>query len=75
MFNYLHIPLDNYVFNIARDSLGIKRPKIVWSKWDKYDEQYLHYQKQIREHIKDISPLRLEFRNWLIAARSISFKV
>lgn len=29
VFEYLHIPFDNYVFDIARDSLGIERPKIA----------------------------------------------
>lgn len=37
VFEFLHIPLDNYVFDIARDSLGIKRPKVAWSSWDDYE--------------------------------------
>lgn len=70
-FEFLHIPLDNYVFDIARDSLGITRPKVAWSNWDNYEEQYLQYQNMIREKITIGSPLRWEFRYWLKAARNI----
>lgn len=71
VFEFLHIPLDNYVFDIARDSLGITRPKVAWSSWDNYDEQYLQYQKLIREKIMTGTPLRWEFRYWLKATRNI----
>lgn len=50
-FEFLHIPLDNYVFDIARDSLGIARPKVARSKWDNYEEKYHQYQNMIREKI------------------------
>ena len=40
IFQYLHIPLDNYVFDVAQKELGIKRPKVAWSRWDDYDRQY-----------------------------------
>lgn len=71
VFEYLHIPLDNYVFDIARDTLGIIRPKTVWSSWDDYEGQYLLYQEQIREKITEGTPLRWEFRYWLKAARNL----
>ena len=71
VFKFLHIPLDNYVFDIARDSLGITRPKVAWSSWDNYDEQYLQYQNLIREKISTGTPLRWEFRYWLKVARNI----
>lgn len=71
VFEYLHIPLDNYVFDIAQDTLGIKRPTAVWSSWDDYEEQYLRYQKDIREKITEETPLRWEFRFWLKAARNM----
>lgn len=71
VFKFLHIPLDNYVFDIARDSLGITRPKVTWSNWDNYDEQYLQYQNLIREKISTGTPLRWEFRYWLRVARNI----
>lgn len=71
VFEFLHIPLDNYVFDIARDLLGIARPKVAWSSWDNYDEQYLCYQNLIREKITTGTPLRWEFRYWLKVARNI----
>lgn len=71
IFRWLHIPLDHYVFDIARDILGIDRPQIAWSKWDDYEKEYLAYQKKIREKVKVCEPLRWEFRFWLKAARNI----
>lgn len=71
VFEFLHIPLDNYVFDIARDLLGIARPKVAWSSWDNYDEQYLCYQNLIREKITTGTPLRWELRYWLKVARNI----
>lgn len=70
-FEFLHIPLDNYVFDMARHSLGITRPKVAWSKWDNYEEQYLQYQKMVRERIESGTPLRWEFRYWLKVAHNI----
>lgn len=71
IFCYLHVPLDNYVFDIVRDVLEIERPKIAWSKWDEYDKEYLLYQKKIREKVKECEPLRWEFRFWLKSARNV----
>lgn len=71
VFSYLHIPLDNYVFDIASEVLNIERPKIAWSKWDDYENKYLGYQKEIRNKITDCEPLRWEFRYWLKAARNV----
>lgn len=69
IFKYLHIPLDNYVFDAARDSLSLQRPKVVWSSWDDYNGQYLEYQELIREKIVCETPLRWEFRHWIKAIR------
>ena len=55
-FKYFHIPIDNSVFDIAQKVLGIKRPKIAWSRWESYENQYMEYQKQLRSKI-DIDPL------------------
>ena len=66
VFEYLHIPIDNYIFNAVKDELKINRPKnISWSKLDK--KEYLKYQEDIREELrkKNSSPLRWEFENWL----------
>lgn len=71
IFGFLHIPLDNYVFDIAKKSLGIDKPKLAWSKWDDYDDHYLQYQKEIREKVTCYEPFRWEFRHWLKAARNV----
>ncbi len=71
VFTFLHVPLDNYVFDIAEEHLGIKRPIIAWSKWDDYDRQYLEYQKEIRKRMTCYEPLRWEFKYWLKSARKI----
>ena len=71
VFEYLHVPLDNYVFDIASSNLDIERPKQPWSRWDDYDHQYLAYQKAIRKKISQGSPLRWEFRYWLRAVQGI----
>lgn len=69
VFQYFHVPIDNYVFDIAQKVLGIKRPKIAWSRWKSYDNQYMEYQKQLRSKI-DMDPLRWEFKYWLLEARN-----
>lgn len=44
LFQYLHVPVDNYVFRIANKELGIPQPKVSWSRWDDYNKQYMDYQ-------------------------------
>lgn len=70
IFKYLHVPIDNYVLDIARDKLEIEKPKAPWSRWNDYDE-YLTYQNCIREKITGNTPLRWEFRSWLNAKNKI----
>ncbi|MBF1053610.1 MAG: hypothetical protein HXL14_01870 [Parvimonas sp.] len=69
---WLHIPIDNYIFDAVEKELEIDRPVDAWSRWDKYEE-YLKYQKDIREEIPkksdiDTPPLLWEFDNWLKVA-------
>lgn len=71
VFDYLHIPVDNYIFEIAMKQYGVIKPNVAWSKWDDYDCQYLTYKKAIKNKIKDISPLRWEFQNWVKAIKNI----
>ena len=71
---WLHIPIDNYIFDAVEKELEIDRPVDAWSRWDKYEE-YLKYQKDIREEIPkksdiDTPPLLWEFDNWLEVAKS-----
>lgn len=73
VFEYLHIPVDNYIFDAVEKELEIDRPTDTWSRWDKHEE-YLKYQKDIRERIEkdkniDVPPLLWEFKNWLEVAK------
>lgn len=70
-FAYLHLPLDNYIFEAAKRKLGISKPGIAWSRWDDYYSEYLCYQQELRSRIKNIEPLRWEFANWLKVAREL----
>lgn len=71
LFKYCHIPLDNYVFDISEKLFGIERPKIPWSRWCDYHNQYMAYQMRLRSSIKNEEPLRWEFRAWLQEARGM----
>lgn len=66
VFEELHIPVDNYILDIANKNVGIDKPKTPWSKWD--EEQYRNYQNEIKSKIK-IAPLLWEFKNWLEVAK------
>lgn len=76
----MHIPIDNYIFKAVKDKLNIKKPtNKSWSRWDNYEE-YLKYQKDIRERIEkdrniDLPPLLWEFENWLNEAEKEAQKV
>lgn len=74
VFDFPHVPVDNYIFKAVKDELKIKKPtKKSWSRWDNYEE-YLKYQNDIRKNLKkekkEISPLRWEFKNWLDVAQN-----
>lgn len=69
VFKYLHIPIDNYIFDIAKAEYGIAVPKVRWSRWDDYTGQYLAYQEKLRSVISGYEPLRWEFKYWMKSAR------
>ena len=71
LFKYCHVPLDNYVFDISERLFSIEKPKIPWSRWCDYYDQYMAYQMQLRSSIKNEEPLRWEFRAWLQEARGV----
>lgn len=71
LFSFCHIPIDNYIFEIAKKKFDIPKPKTAWSRWTDYSKQYMNYQKQLRQAITDIAPLRWEFKAWLEEARGI----
>jgi len=66
VFDFLHIPLDIYVFSAVEAELLISRPCSFWSKITDYNV-YIDYQKEVRKKI-DIPPLRWEFRHWTTEA-------
>ena len=68
IFAFLHIPIDNYIMDMASDKFHIRRPDIPWSKWDY--STYREYQNALRSRITGEAPLRWEFHNWLQAARN-----
>ena len=69
VFDFLHIPVDNYIFKAVKEELGIKNPKKPWSKLG--EKKYFEYQKAIREELKKMkySPLLWEFKTWLKKAQ------
>lgn len=71
LFQYLHVPIDNYVFSIANKELGIPQPTVPWSRWDDYDRQYMAYQRSLRSKIRGNYPLRWEFKFWMKEARQL----
>lgn len=72
IFRFCHVPVDNYVFRIAKKELGIPIPEIAWSRWSDYDSQYMTYQKKLRSRIKGYDPLRWEFKYWMKEARHLA---
>lgn len=80
VFNFSHVPVDQYLLEVVQNKLSIPRICDAWSKLDDY-QVYLEYQKKIREKIqKNINevPLRWEMCNWIEevkrrAETSISF--
>ena len=71
LFQYLHVPIDNYVFSIAKKELGIPQPTTAWSRWDDYNRQYMAYQSALRSKIRGYYPLRWEFKFWMKEARQL----
>jgi hypothetical protein len=67
-YQYLHIPLDNYIIDIAKKQYGIKPLPCAWSRIENY-HQYLDYEEKLMEVI-DGNPLDWEFEKWLESARS-----
>jgi hypothetical protein len=70
VFQYLHVPLDNYIFDVAQKELGIAHPQLAWSRWDDYDKEYLPYQTKLRSRIHGLPPLRWEFKSWVTEAQN-----
>ena len=63
VYEYCHVPIDNYVLNITNYKLDK-----AWSKLNNYDE-YLDFQKLFRNKYKNSIPLDKEFYLWLEEAK------
>ena len=59
VYEYCHIPIDNYMLNITNYTMDK-----AWSKLNSYSE-YLEYQKWFREKYPNDIPLDKEFYLWL----------
>lgn len=63
---YLHIPLDNYIMDIAWKQYGVPLLSCAWSRISNYQD-YLAYEETLMEVI-DTIPLDWEFSKWLESA-------
>ena len=66
VYEFCHVPIDNYILNIT----GYKLSK-PWSKLNDYRE-YLEYQSWFRNKYPNDIPLDKEFYLWLEAAKNNS---
>lgn len=64
IFDFLHIPIDSIIIDLAATELSVSKPKFVWSKIPDYDS-YFDYQIKLRENIRDMSPMRWELKAWI----------
>lgn len=67
-YRFLHIPLDNYIMDIAKKQYGVPDLPCAWSRIPDY-KTYLDYEERLIEVIDDI-PLDWEFLKWVESARS-----
>ncbi len=69
---YLHIPLDSYIFKAVKEEFGIdansKLNTSAWSKIENYDN-YKEYQDNIAEKLNNVSPIDWEAKAWIKAAK------
>lgn len=64
IFDFLHVPIDSIVIDLAKSMLDVSKPDFLWSKIPDYDS-YFTYQTKLRENIKDMSPMRWELKAWI----------
>ena len=61
-FSYLHVPMDQYIYQAAEREFHIKPTCFAWSRIDSYDDYY-DYQTTIRAALL-IPPMEWEFSAW-----------
>ena len=66
-YHLLHIPVDNYIIDIAKKQYGVPALPCAWSRIDDYTV-YMDYEKTLMEVIDEI-PLDWEFSKWVESAR------
>lgn len=66
-YRFLHIPLDNYIIDIAKKQYGIPSLPCAWSRISDYQD-YLDYEEMLMEVIDEV-PLDWEFSKWVESAR------
>lgn len=66
-YRFLHIPLDNYIMEIAKKQYGVPSLPCAWSRISDYRE-YLDYEEMLMEVIGEV-PLDWEFAKWVESAR------
>ena len=64
IFDFLHVPIDSIIIDLAKSMLDVAKPNFLWSKIPDYDT-YFAYQTKLRESIKDMSPMRWELKTWI----------
>lgn len=64
IFDFLHVPIDSIVIDLAKSMLDVAKPNFLWSKIPDYDT-YFAYQTKLRENISDMSPMRWELKTWI----------
>lgn len=65
LFDYLHVPIDSVILDIAVEELELERPRSRWSRMPK--DEYIRCQLELRSKIREktgLSPLLWEFRSW-----------
>lgn len=66
-YSLLHIPLDNYIMDIAKEQYGVPSLPCAWSRISDY-QVYLEYEEKLMEVIDEV-PLDWEFEKWVESAR------
>ena len=64
---FLHIPLDNYIMDIAKKQYGVPSLSTAWSRISDYQD-YLDYEQKLMEVIDEVH-LNWEFKKWVESAR------
>lgn len=62
VYSFLHVPVDQYIYQAAEQELHIQPVSAAWSRMDNY-ESYYTYQISIRAAL-NVAPMDWEFSAW-----------